>query len=124
MHSDASFIVASIAPEKVTCQPYFFLPSQHDIPSSPDSVKLLMTTESQKSDYEQRLKNKEKLLTCCVAFLVAIIVILAVLFGVLFSKQAKSASQPTQSSRAPFYPCITKECVLTSTGNFIKAFVL
>lgn len=118
MHSDASFIVACM------CQPYIFLPLQRDIPSSPDSVKLLMTTESQKSDYEHRLKKKVKLLICCVAFLVTIIVILAVLFGVLFSKQAKSAMQPTQSSWESVYPCITKECVLTSTGDFVKAFVL
>ena len=112
MHSDASFIVACIARDTVMCQPYLFLPLQRDIPSSPDSVKLLMTTESQKSVYEHRLKKKVKLLICCVAFLVTIIVILAVLFGVLFSKQAKSTMQPTQSSWASVYPCITKECVL------------
>lgn len=98
---------------------------ERDIPSSPDSVKLLMTTESQKSDYKQRLKKKVKLLICCVAFLVTIIVILAVLFGVLFSKQAKSTMQPTQSSWASVYPCITKECVLTSTEllNYIDTTV-
>ncbi|KAK2552754.1 Endothelin-converting enzyme 1 [Acropora cervicornis] len=99
--------------------------NRRDIPSSPDSVKLLMTTESQKSDYEHRLKKKVKLLICCVAFLVTIIVILAVLFGVLFSKQAKSAMQPTQSSWASVYPCITKECVLTSTEllNYVDTTV-
>ena len=122
MDNGTSFIVACIARDNVMCQPYLFLPSQRDVPSSPASIKLLMTTESQKSDVRQRLTKKEKLLLCCVALLVTIIIILAVLFGVLFSKRAKSALQPTQSSRASVYPCITKECVLTSTGNFEKAF--
>ena len=97
---------------------YNFLPSrtQRDVQSSPASTKLLITTEPQKIDDLKKLTKREKLLICFIAFLIAILITLAVVIGVLHIKRSKSTSQ-TKTNQSALYPCITRDCVLTSSGN-------
>ncbi|XP_068754462.1 endothelin-converting enzyme 1-like isoform X2 [Montipora capricornis] len=96
------------------CAEFSSAEKHRDVESSPASTKLLITTEPQKIDDLKKLTKREKLLICFIAFLIAILITLAVVIGVLHIKRSKSTSQ-TKTDQSAFYPCITRDCVLTSS---------
>ncbi|KAJ7394660.1 Endothelin-converting enzyme 2 [Desmophyllum pertusum] len=91
--------------------------SLRDVQSSPVSEKLLITTQPQKDgNAKKQLTKREKLLVGFIAFLLFMFVLLAVVFGFLHAQQARQAHPNSQIKEQRYqYPCVTKECVLTST---------
>lgn len=89
--------------------------------SSPVSEKLLVATQPPKDgNSNKRLTKREKLLVAFIAFLLSMFVLLAVVFGFLYVQV--HSNSPIQEGSAErlhqsVYPCVTKDCVITSTGN-------
>ncbi|KAL9970110.1 hypothetical protein ACROYT_G022433 [Oculina patagonica] len=92
---------------------------ERDVQSSPVSEKLLVATQPQiDGDTKKQLTKREKLLVCFIAFLLSMFVLLAVVFGFLYAQQAEQVhlnSQIKAGQSVTSYPCVTKDCVLTST---------
>ena len=105
-----------------------FFCSQRDVPLSPVSEKLLVATQPKKDkNSNKRLTKREKLLVGFIVFLLSMFVLLAVVFGFLYvqvhsNSPVKEGS--TEGLHQGVYPCVTKDCVITSTGNACMLFGL
>lgn len=85
------------------------------------SEKLLEATQPQIDvNIKKQLTKREKLLLGFIAFLLSMFVLLAVVFGFLYAQQVQSNSVIKAEQSVTSYPCVTKDCVLTSTGTPIR----
>ena len=103
---------------------YLFLFSQRDEQLSPVSEKLLVATQPKKvENSNKRLTKREKLLVGFITFLLSVFVLLAVVFGSLYMQVRSNSPIQEGSTKAlhqSVYPCVTKDCVITSTGNAVR----
>jgi len=88
------------------------------------SEKLLAARQPKKEENSNKqLTKREKLLVGVMAFLLSMFVLLAVVFGLLyFQLHSNSAIKEgsTEELHQGVYPCVTKDCVITATGNPVR----
>ena len=92
---------------------------QRDVQSAQVSEHLLIATQPRTGKNTRRFTKREKLLVGVIVFLVSLFVLMAMVFGFLYAKKACSNSQIKEKNTAS-YPCVTRDCVFTSSGNFAK----
>lgn len=85
------------------------------------SEKLLAARQPRKDENSNKqLTKREKLLVGFIAFLLSMVVLLAVVFGLLYVQVLSDSpvkEGSTEGLHQGVYPCVTKDCVITSTGN-------
>ena len=88
------------------------------------SEKLLVATQAKKDENsKKRLTKREKRLVGFIAFLLFMFVLLAVVFGFLYAQVHSNSpikERSTEGLQQGVYPCVTKDCVITSTGNAVR----
>lgn len=91
---------------------------------SPVSEKLLVAATQPRKDENPNklLTRREKLLVGFIVFLVSMFVVLAVVLGSLYLKVHSNSPIQEGSTEVyqSIYPCVTKDCVITSTGNAVR----
>lgn len=88
-----------------------------DVQSAQVSEHLLIATQPRTGKNTRRFTKREKLLVGVIVFLVSLFVLMAMVFGFLYAKKARSNSQIKEKNTAS-YPCVTRDCVFTSSDLF------
>ena len=91
---------------------------------SPVSEKLLIARQPKEDENSKKqLTKREKLLVGFIAFLLSMFILLAVVFGFLYVQVHSNSpikEESTEGLHQGVYPCVTKDCVITSTGNAVR----
>jgi len=93
--------------------------SFRDVQLSPVSEKLLIARQPKEDENSKKqLTKREKLLVGFIAFLLSMFILLAVVFGFLYVQVHSNSpikEESTEGLHQGVYPCVTKDCVITST---------